>query len=153
MRQVWIRHQIVETAGNTTKYDVLRFYQQTTATCGLRSKTDCCHTYYHDVEDDSEAPDVVRSAVVWNALQNLRCSVRSTAAVRTTQLVSLLWPRKPEVRQFYVVLDVQKHVLAFQVPPQAQTHLQRDSVLAFLTSESSGVFRGGRWCDRPRPLA
>ena len=82
----------------------------------------CVSYKYHDVEDNSQAPDVVGRAVVRDALQDLWRCVRSTTAVGTTQLVRLLRTRKSEVGQFHVVVNIQKDVLAFQVPSQTQTH-------------------------------
>ena len=93
---------------------------------------------YHDVEDDAEAPDVVRRAVVGNALQDLGRRVRGAAAVRPTQLVRLLWTREAEVGQFHVVLDVQQDVLALQVSSHAtrhSIHLFSVNVITTLTAQ------------------
>jgi len=96
----------------------------------MNSDSEECVRNHHDVEDDSETPDVVCRTLVRDALQDLRRSVRRTAAVRTTQLIRLLWPREPEVRQLDVVLDIEKDVLAFQVPPKPRMHSDK-FILAF----------------------
>lgn len=72
-----------------------------------------------NVENDAETPDVVRERLVRNSLQDFRCRVRRTAAVRPTQLVGRLMPGKPEVGKFDVVFDIEQHVLALEVPVHA----------------------------------
>ena len=70
---------------------------------------------YHDVQDDTDAPDVVAEAAVGNPLQDLRCGIRGTATERLADVLHVHDPRETEVGQLEVVLAVQQNVLTLQV--------------------------------------
>ena len=69
----------------------------------------------HDVEYNTDAPDIIGTAVVRDALQHLRWCVRSTAAVSPTQLIGRLNTSETKVRQFNVVVHIQQYVLTLQI--------------------------------------
>ena len=66
---------------------------------------------YHDVQNDAHGPDVVERDVVWNALQDLRGRVGSTAAERLADGGLLEEPREAEVGNLEIVLVVKEDVL------------------------------------------
>ena len=76
----------------------------------------------HDIEYNAEAPRVISSAVVRDALQYLRRGVRCTAAVRAAELVSRLDTREAKVGQFDVVVHIEQNVLALEISVHTHTH-------------------------------
>ena len=61
---------------------------------------------YHDVQDDTDAPDVVAEAAVGNPLQDLRCGICGTPTERLAYVILLHEPSEAKVGQLEVVLAI-----------------------------------------------